>query len=98
MELFKVYITHDPGMTMAYFTAGQHGPHMHYLNVGNCRLKGKTRKKTHGLRIYNFEKLIPRGWSAPTPGQYTCILLQYSEILFSETAFPIKAKFYMKHL
>ena len=39
----------------------------------------------------------PRGWSAPTPGQYTCILQIYSKIFFSETTRPIKAKFYMKH-
>ena len=40
----------------------------------------------------------PRGWSAPTPGQYTCILQKYSKIFFSETTWPIKAKFYRKHL
>ena len=36
----------------------------------------------------------PRDWSAPTPGQYTCIL----QSSVSETAWPIKAKFYRKHL
>ena len=37
-----------------------------------------------------------RGWSAPTPVQYTCILWKYS-MIFSETSWPIKAKFYRKH-
>ena len=40
----------------------------------------------------------PRGSSAPTPGQYTCILPSYSNIFSSETAWQIKAKFYVKHL
>ena len=44
------------------------------------------------------KKMDPRGWSAPTPGQYTCILQKYLKIFFSETAWPIKAKFYRKHL
>ena len=39
-----------------------------------------------------------RGWSAPTPGQYTCILQKYSKIFFSEATWPIKAKFYREHL
>ena len=53
----------------------------------------------NGLKIYESEKnLDPRGQSAPTLGHYTCILQKYSKIFFSETALPIKAKFYMKHL
>ena len=42
-------------------------------------------------------KLDPRGWSARTPGQYTCLLQKYSKIFFSETTWPIKAKFCRKH-
>ena len=57
------------------------------------------RKWANRLKVGNSEKnLDPRGWSAPIPGQYTCILQKYSKIFFSETAWPIKAKFYMKHL
>ena len=40
---------------------------------------------------------VPRGWSAPILGQYTCLLPWHSKIL-SETAWPVKSKFYMKHL
>ena len=29
MELYKVYINHDPGMTLTYFTALQHRSPMH---------------------------------------------------------------------
>ena len=57
------------------------------------------RKWANGLKVGNSEKnLDPRGWSAHTPGQYTCILQKYSKIFFSETTWPIKAKFYRKHL
>ena len=57
-------------------------------------------KWANGLKVGNSEKkkLDHRGWSAPTPGQYTCILQKYSKIFFSETTWPIKATFYRKHL
>ena len=48
-------------------------------------------------QAFEWEKLDPRGQPAPTPGQYTCILQKYSKIFF-ETAWLIKAKFYMKYL
>ena len=44
------------------------------------------------------KKLDPIGSSAPTTGQYTCILPKYSNIFSSEMAWRIKAKFYVKHL
>ena len=34
--------------------------------------------------------------SVPVPGLYTCILPLLSNIFFSETAWPIKAKFYVE--
>ena len=42
-----------------------------------CHLKGKScRKLANGLKVGNSEKkkMDPRGGSAPTLGQYTCIL------------------------
>ena len=44
-----------------------------------------------------LKKLDPRGSYAPTPGQYTCTLPKYLNIISSETAWPITAKFYVKH-
>ena len=53
---------------------------------------------TSGFKIDDSEKnLDPRGLSAPTPGQYTCILQWYSKIFSSETAWPIKTKLYEEH-
>ena len=43
------------------------------------------------------KKMHPRGWSAPTPGQYTCILPYYLKIFFSETTWSIKAKLHVEH-
>ena len=47
MELYKVYINHNPGMTLTHFTA--------------CHLKGKTCcKMANGLNFYDLKKtLIP---------------------------------------
>ena len=38
----------------------------------------------------------PRGLSVPAPGLYTCIRPPFSNIS-TETAWPIKAKFYVEH-
>ena len=52
----------------------------------------------------NFRfKILKSFWTEgvclpPTPGQYTCILLYYSKIYFSKTAWPIKVKFYRNHV
>ena len=48
-------------------------------------------------RGYAFKGLLAVIF-APTAGHYTCILPYYSNIFFCETAWPIKAKFYVKHL
>ena len=38
MELYKVYINHDPGMTLTYFTEGQLRSPMHWngKKIGKC--------------------------------------------------------------
>ena len=43
-----------------------------------------------------MKKVNPRGLSASVPGLYTCIKSLLSIIFFSETAWPIKAKFYVE--
>ena len=76
---YNIFTNYDLWMTLIYFTArSAHGLLMHF-NGGNClnvNLKGKTCMKWgNGLKICVSEhKLDPRGWSAPTLGQYTCIL------------------------
>ena len=54
-------------------------------------------RASQGTFSSSEKNLGPRDWSAPTPGQYTCIFQKYSKI-FSETTWPIKAQFYRKHL
>ena len=40
--------------------------------------------------------MTPGGLYAPAPGLYTCILPLFSKIFFSETAWPINAKFHVE--
>ena len=73
-----------------------------HLNGENCQniiLREKTNRKwVNGLKIYDSKKTLdPRGWSATTPGEYTCILPKYSKAFFSETAWPMKAKRQVEH-
>ena len=42
-----------------------------------------------------MKKTDPRGLSAPALGLYTCKYSLFSNIFFSETAWPIKPKFYV---
>ena len=43
-----------------------------------------------------MKKIDPRGLCVPVPGLYTCIYRLLSNIFFSETASPIKAKFFVE--
>ena len=42
--------------------------------------------------------ILKKNWTPGAHLQYTCILPYYSKIFSSETAWRIKAKFYVKHL
>ena len=66
-----------------------------------CHLKGKTcRKWANGLKVGNSEKnWTPRVGLPPPRGNILVYYNNnYSKIFFSETTWPIKAKFYSKHL
>ena len=57
MELYKVYINHDPGMTLTYFTA--------------CHLKGKICiKLANGLNFYDLKKTLTPGVILTLPWGY----------------------------
>ena len=71
-----MYINHDPGMTLTYFTArSTYVTHaFEWGKLSKCHLTGKTLWKcANGLNIYDSEKKDLRGKSAPTRGQYKCI-------------------------
>ena len=69
MELYKVCINHDPGMTLTFLQQGQLRLPTH-LNVENC--KGKTCSKlANGLNLYDLKKKLPPEVAL---GLYTCIL------------------------
>ena len=97
MELYKVCINHDPGMTLTFLRQGQLRSPMH-LNgekIGKCHLNGRKLARNEQMdRRFMFMKIF---WAqVVAPGLYTFILLKYSNIL-SETAWPIKAKLYVEH-
>ena len=74
-----------------------------HLNGGKllkCHLNGITcRKWANGLKIYDSEKTIgPQGSVCPHPGSIYLYITKIFKDLFSETALPIKANFYMEHL
>ena len=46
--------------------------------------------------ILLMKRIWPQGLSAPAPGLYTCIWPPFSNMFSTETAWPIKAKFYME--
>ena len=52
---------------------------------------GQPRPILRQGKIFN-----PRGLSAPVQGLYTCILPLFSNLFFSETAWPINAKFHVE--
>ena len=83
-ELYKVYINHDPGMTLTYFTTrSTYVAHaFDWGKLSKCHLMGETLWKwANGLNIYDSEKKdpsVPRGRFAPTRGNihvyfHTCI-------------------------
>ena len=88
-------------ITLTYFTARstQVAHAFEWGKLSKCHLKKNALWKwANGLKIYDSKKeLDPRGRSAHTPGQYTCILTLYSKNFFSETAWPIKAKLNVEH-
>ena len=81
-ELYNVYINHDPGMTLTYFTERPtHVAHtFEWGKLSKCHLKGKTIWKwANGQEIY--EKMGPRGRSVPTPGHYMYISMIFKDLL-----------------
>ena len=56
MEVFKICINRDPGMTLTYFTARSTSPmHLNGEKLLTCHLKGKTCcKLANGLNFQFF--------------------------------------------
>ena len=82
-ELYKVYINHDPGMTLTYFTAGQLWSSIH-LNGENCQnVIGRAKLAENGqmdLRYMILEKFGPQGSVCPHPGA----MYMYITIIFKD--------------
>ena len=73
VDLYKVYINHDPGMTLTYFTARSSlVPHAFEWGKGlKYYLKGKTcRKWANKQNIYVYETILFIGGYLPLPWGY----------------------------
>ena len=59
IELYKVCINHDPGMTLTFFTARLVAHAFELGKLLQCHLKGKTCSKlTNGLNLYDLKKKL----------------------------------------
>ena len=73
MELFKVCINHDPGMTLTFFTV-RSTKVAHTFELGKllqCHLKGKTCSKlANRLNLYDLKKKLTLEFSLTLPLGY----------------------------
>ena len=69
-EIYKVYINHDPGMTLTYFTARStcFAHAFEWGKLSKCHLRGNTLWKwAKGLDIYDSKKDWTPGAGLPPP-------------------------------
>ena len=75
MELYKVYINHEGGMTFTYFTTMQIRSAMHLNGDKNRKMSFYVRKLARNEQLdrrFMFRKNVWfKGVSAPAPGLYT---------------------------
>ena len=82
MELYKVYINHDPGMTLTFFTA--RSTYVAYAfewgKLLQCHLKGKTCSKlANGLKFYDLKKKLTPGVALTRPWGYIHVYYHSSQ-------------------
>ena len=100
LKLYKVYTNDDPGLTFTLFD-GKVKLGVLYVWMGKFFTKSFIRGKLAAKYYIDWiillmKKLDPRGLSAPAPGLYTCVWLLFSNVFFSQTAWPIIAKFHVE--
>ena len=73
MELYKVYINHDPGMTLTFFTAREN----EWGKLLQCHLKGKTCSKlANGLNLYELKKKLTPEVALTLPWGYIHVYIR----------------------
>ena len=88
MELYKVYINHDLGMTLTFLQQGQLRPPMHLNGEKNRKMSFNGKKLARNKqmdRIFMFMKIF---WaqrvvcSCPCPGAiYMCMTIIFKHLL-----------------
>ena len=85
MELYKVYINHDPGMTLTFLRQGQLRPPMH-LNGKNRNLSFNGKKLARNEQMDRIFMLMKIFWAqrvvCPCPGAiYMCMNIIFKHLL-----------------
>ena len=82
MELYKVYINHDPGITLTFLRQGQLKV-AHAFEWGKllqCHLKGKTCSKlANGLNLYDLKKKLTPEVALTLPWGYIHVYYHSSQ-------------------
>ena len=82
MELYKVCINHDPGMTLTFFMA-RSTKVAHTFEWGKllqCHLKGKTcRKLANRLNLYDLKKKLTPEFALTLPWGYIHVYYHSSQ-------------------
>ena len=87
MELYKVYINHDPGMTLIFFKQGQLRPPMHLNGKKKNRkmsINGKNLARNEQMdRILMFMKIFwAQRVALPLPRAiYVCMTIIFKHLL-----------------
>ena len=101
MELYKVYINHDPEMTLTFFTARSTlvAYAFEWEKIGKCHLMAENLLgMSKWTKIYVNENILGPGSCLPLPRGYIHVYdSNILNIFFSETAWPIKAKLHVEH-
>ena len=101
MELYKVYISHDLGMTLTYFMVRSTliANAFEWAKLVKCNCIGETCwEYANGQKIYVYEKMSSGSCLPMARAIYIhMIIIIISNIIFSETVWPIKAKLYVEH-
>ena len=82
MKLYKVYINHDPGMTLTCFTTRSTsvGHTFEWGKLLQCHLKGKTCSKlANGLNLYDLKKKLTQVVALTLPWGYIHVYYHSSQ-------------------
>ena len=103
MEVYKIYINHDPGMTLTYFTV-RSAKVAHTFEWGGgellkCHLKDKTCSKLiNRLIFYKLKKTLTPGVILTLPWGYIHVYYHSSQTSLSAISLALSSFFFYIYL